>query len=253
MNCKYCGSSLSMEDRVCPYCGRTNEQAAQHIKDMDKYHGAFTTTQRNVYGVVWRYKAVSVRMILFTVLVLLIVGVTLVSDNLYSIQRRIRQSDARQREREYTALLDTYLEEENFQAFKAFTEAHSINSYSVDAFYSYSEVQWACSNYIRVYEGILEMAYPCDNSNIGNTMRSMLDALDGFYNALDSDITYRECTVAEEERNSKALAAMEQNVERLFVSYIGLTPEEATGLRSMTQTGRERVIFDRWEESNEAE
>lgn len=41
MKCKYCGGEISLEDVKCPYCGRENEEAVQHIKDMQYYQGEF--------------------------------------------------------------------------------------------------------------------------------------------------------------------------------------------------------------------
>ena len=37
MKCKYCGGNLTLEQAYCPHCGRPNEEAAQHVKDMEHY------------------------------------------------------------------------------------------------------------------------------------------------------------------------------------------------------------------------
>lgn len=35
MKCKYCGGNLTLEQAYCPHCGRPNEEAEQHVKDME--------------------------------------------------------------------------------------------------------------------------------------------------------------------------------------------------------------------------
>ena len=34
----------------CPYCGKENVQATQHVQDMERYHGEFESTKSHVYG-----------------------------------------------------------------------------------------------------------------------------------------------------------------------------------------------------------
>lgn len=48
MECKSCGSPLTLEQEYCPFCGTKNEAAARHIEDMRYYNRAFTQTQQKV-------------------------------------------------------------------------------------------------------------------------------------------------------------------------------------------------------------
>ena len=49
MKCKYCGGNLTLEQAYCPHCGRPNEEAAQHVKDMEHYKSNFEDTKSVTY------------------------------------------------------------------------------------------------------------------------------------------------------------------------------------------------------------
>lgn len=48
MECKNCGSKLTLDDEFCPYCGKRNEEAAKHIAYMKKYKTEFSKTKFKV-------------------------------------------------------------------------------------------------------------------------------------------------------------------------------------------------------------
>lgn len=48
MKCQYCGSNLGIEDVVCPYCGRENEQAAGHQAVIKEYRDEYEKTKEDV-------------------------------------------------------------------------------------------------------------------------------------------------------------------------------------------------------------
>ena len=45
MKCEYCGSNLTIEDAVCPYCGKANAQAGGHRALMKKYRDRYERTK----------------------------------------------------------------------------------------------------------------------------------------------------------------------------------------------------------------
>ena len=75
MKCKYCGVNLTLEQAYCPHCGRPNEEAAQHVKDMEHYKSNFEDTKSDVYEVAEKNTEIMSHMIIITVLVILCVGV----------------------------------------------------------------------------------------------------------------------------------------------------------------------------------
>ena len=48
MECKSCGSPLTLDQAYCPFCGAKNEVAARHIEDMKRYDSEFAQTKTTV-------------------------------------------------------------------------------------------------------------------------------------------------------------------------------------------------------------
>ena len=94
MKCKYCGGNLTLEQAYCPHCGRPNEEAAQHVKDMEHYKSNFEDTKSDVYEVAEKNTEIMSHMIIITVLVILCVVVFVVSARSWSIHRGLLQFDA---------------------------------------------------------------------------------------------------------------------------------------------------------------
>ena len=86
MKCKYCGGNLTLEQAYCPHCGRPNEEAAQHVKDMEHYKSNFEDTKSDVYEVAEKNTEIMSHMIIITVLVILCV---VVQDTLDSKEEKV--------------------------------------------------------------------------------------------------------------------------------------------------------------------
>ena len=100
MNCKYCGGTLSLEDHFCPHCGKPNEHAKQHAKDMEAYKSRFDTTQGEVYKVTRNYSEITAHAVIITVLVVLILVVLFVTRSAYAIKRNIHDLQSKRYEKE---------------------------------------------------------------------------------------------------------------------------------------------------------
>ena len=112
MKCKYCGGNLTLEQAYCPHCGRPNEEAAQHVKDMEHYKSNFEDTKSDVYEVAEKNTEIMSHMIIITVLVILCVVVFVVSARSWSIHRGLLQFDAGIRQSSYMKQMEQYLEDD---------------------------------------------------------------------------------------------------------------------------------------------
>ena len=79
MKCPYCGGEVALEDKNCPFCGRSNEQSAQHQRDMDRYQRRYASTERLVTGKAKTYgrvlpRVVILMLLLFATVVMIAVG-----------------------------------------------------------------------------------------------------------------------------------------------------------------------------------
>lgn len=247
MNCENCGGNLSLEDAACPHCGTINKHAQQHIRDMDRYEGAFQSTQKNVYAITRNYAGITVRAIVITVLLILTVifGVLAVSD--YEIKSGLARSKSYRNFKEYEKLLDGYMEEENFMAFSAFCEAIYMRGYD-SPYEKYLPVQRASGQYIYLYESIMR-AYTgvlegAEQDEIADYAETLGEQLNYFYESLDME-RYEYVEGADTEENRKALERMELNVRLLMQTYCGLTEEEAADLQSMSKAKRMVLLEER--------
>ena len=130
MKCKYCGGNLTLEQAYCPHCGRPNEEAAQHVKDMEHYKSNFEDTKSDVYEVAEKNTEIMSHMIIITVLVILCVVVFVVSARSWSIHRGLLQFDAGIRQSSYMKQMEQYLEDEDYIGLSAFCDRHYIRPYS---------------------------------------------------------------------------------------------------------------------------
>lgn len=157
MKCKYCGGNLTLEQAYCPHCGRPNEEAAQHVKDMEHYKSNFEDTKSDVYEVTEKNTEIMSHMIIITVLVILCVVVFVVSARSWSIHRGLLQFDAGIRQGSYMKQMEQYLEDEDYIGLSAFCDRHYIRPYSSNNSYEkYQLLMEASGAYRYFYESLMK-------------------------------------------------------------------------------------------------
>ena len=239
MKCKYCGGEISLEDVKCPYCGRENEEAVQHIKDMQYYQGEFEKAKHKVYHESGQAAAITVRVIVCALLVIFSILLLVLGGNAYSFIYSVQSKNADAHVAEYSKILDQYLEEENFQAFSRFIQEKGIRTYG-DVYGKYSKVRSLADTYNSVWNDILDLYNPPAYSEFDRLLDMFSDDLDYFYNALERE-TWNEGEDAE--IYLTAADRMEENVQLLIRTYLGLTDEQAQSLKSLSK-GRRAVLIE---------
>lgn len=151
MKCKYCGGNLTLEQAYCPHCGRPNEEAAQHVKDMEHYKSNFEDTKSDVYEVAEKNTEIMSHMIIITVLVILCVVVFVVSARSWSIHRGLLQFDAGIRQSSYMKQMEQYLEDEDYIGLSAFCDRHYIRPYSSNNNYEKYQLLMEASGAYRYF------------------------------------------------------------------------------------------------------
>ena len=68
MKCKYCGGKITLEDLNCPYCGKQNEIAYTHAKEMKEYKKDYSDIRKEVHSTNIKYSRYSTRLITIAVL-----------------------------------------------------------------------------------------------------------------------------------------------------------------------------------------
>jgi hypothetical protein len=241
MKCEFCGGDLSLEAEVCPHCGRLNKHAQQHIKDMKHYKGQFESTQQGVYSVTRKYTEITTRIIVIALLVVGIVGFLLAAAFSWDIKYNWRKADIKRNAKEYIAVLEEYMEAEEFAKLDAFCQEKYIDTYSCDAYDPYAAVIRTAGHYTDFYLTFMG----CVDKEFTGTAEWMCDQLNFFYNSLDPE-NYTYMSSADNPDAMKALEKMESDVELMLQVYLGLTPEEIASLKDMTEAQRTVLIEEKF-------
>lgn len=92
MKCEHCGSNLTLEDKVCPYCGMENKLAGKHISDMDKFEKDYTSVRDEVLSNSRRFNGFTARLTIIAILIALFAFLLAAIGHKYEI-RNMREED----------------------------------------------------------------------------------------------------------------------------------------------------------------
>lgn len=243
MNCKYCGGNLSLEDRFCPHCGKPNEHAQQHVKDMEAYKDRFDTTQGDVYKVTKNYSEITAHAVIITVLVVLCLVALFMTRSAYSIKRNVHDLQAKRYHKEYTAKMDQYLDEEDYLGFHAFCEARDIRVYT-EGYESYAVIMRAADHYAYIYENLFGMLEAEAETLKDGRIESLTTYCDNYAKARENMDSYP----IDEAYTEQVLLRMEEDVEAFLQAYLGLTKEEAEGFSKLSKAQRMVLLEQKYEE-----
>ena len=149
MKCPYCGGEIGLEDTSCPYCGRPNDQAVQHVLDMSRYRRRFAETESHVLGKAQNYSRIVPRVLVILVLVVACVVMAVVTENAYGMPGNSRRRAAEKDPAGTISVLESYLERDDYISFASTIEYNEIRVYS-DPFSDYSRLYW-CAWYYREF------------------------------------------------------------------------------------------------------
>ena len=246
MKCKYCGGNLTLEQAYCPHCGRPNEEAEQHVKDMEHYKSNFEDTKSDVYEVAEKNTEIMSHTVIITVQVILCVIVFVVATHSWSIHRGLMQFDSKIRYNSYVKQMEQYLEDEDYIRFSAFCDRHYIRAYGSDNRYEdYRLLIEASGDYRYIYETLMKAVTTSSDSS--DRLSGLYESISEYYERLEkilhpADSEYMEKQYQElPEEQKEAILRMETNVEMLLQTYFGMTPEEAENFGAMSNA--KKIVF----------
>ncbi len=245
MKCRYCGGNLSLEAEVCPYCGKVNEHAQQHVRDMKRYRSAFERTRRDVQDSAHRFSGITVRVAIACVMFVAIIVLFIAGARAYEFRRMWYEGQANKRAAEYMEQMDTYLEQEDFLSFTNFCTEKYIYTYDTE-FEKYSQLEQLSRNYMYVYEQMMGVLCPPQYLEKEEILERLTESLEYFYDTLDPE-RYSYYKGYDSEQNQKAIAAMEYHVQLMLRSFCNLTQEEAAGFQNLSAARRGVLLEEAWD------
>ncbi len=251
MKCKNCGAELNLEDPYCRYCGAPNEFAQQHIRDMQHYQGDFEETKADVYRKNNSSAGIAVRIIITAVLCLAIIITWMLGGSSYSVYRWKQRSTANKNYQTFSAQMDAYLEQGDYEAFDAFCKHYGIYGYWDSKYESYSNLISAANHYSYIVETIREIVTPDSYGSRYNEYKSLSDLLTSFYkyDFPDTRDSYEELS----DTDKKYIYDMQENISALLIADLGLSQEEAEQLKDLSESQRARLIEGKYHEESETE
>ena len=240
MKCPFCGAPLELDDNFCSHCGKLNEQAKQHVDDMNRFKTEFSEAKAQVYQTTKRYTAVTVRVAMIALLVILNVVIAIIGTRYYSFKRMLGEADCKRNFETYSVILDDYLEEGNFHAFYNFMTTKNVPTYDT-AYEQYNQLENLASQYTYIYEYIMKAYLSEDITQRESLCKYTADSLEYFYENLDWE-RYSYYENYDREENVKAIADLKEKVEMLLVTYGGISPEDAAAFETYTSAKRAMLL-----------
>lgn len=245
MKCKYCGGNLDLEHKFCPHCGRPNELAQQHIRDMEKYRGEFDRTQQDVYRHASRWSGIAARAIILAVIVVMFFIMAFVTQNAWSIKSEHMTKSANRHYAEYSAQLDKYLENMDYRGFSSFLDYHQIDTYD-PTYNKYYGLEWPADSYGSILKNIMNIVMPTSYGAYERQYEYLSEDLDRFYQYTAPSF-YGDYHPVDEKFVKPHWDRMEQTINDVLITYLGFSKEEAWELRNLSKPKRALLLEEKIE------
>ena len=247
MKCKYCGGEVGLEEAVCPYCGKPNEQAVHHHREMARFRRRYAETEAAVVGKAEKYARIVPRTLLILLLLIVTVVASAVSENTYGFPEENRRRKAERNPEPIMETLDTCLENRDYIAFSSWLTYHGIRCYN-GPFEAYYDLQWT-AEYYKDFVLATERVFlhgEQGNWETQDTSRELLRLCQNLESFLETE--ERALRTAETEGHREALENMRSEVTEIMQVFFGLDGAEFEHFLTLSETRKtaylEEVLLD---------
>lgn len=240
MKCPNCGNNLNIEQKFCPYCGTKNEQAANHIQEMDKYDREFKDTQSQVMDNSRHFKSFTIKCTVIAILACIII-LAIWGAQEYVFYHMLRDSRINSHKKEFTEKLLQLEEEREYLQIRNFIQDNDL--LSSDSFREYTCVYSATMAYHTFVYYLHEIQKPDERSSYisdNECIDRISDAMDRIQKASVDD-SYRQKYGMLSEPHMSMINDMKLEIQGITQAYFNLTDEETAGLWEMT--GARRTVM----------
>ena len=225
MKCKYCGGEVGLEESVCPYCGKPNDQAVRHHREMASFRRRYAETEAAVVGKADHYARIVPRLLIILLLLITAVVTYAISENTYGYPEALRRSRAERNPQPIMETLDKCLEDRDYIAFSSWLTYHSIRCYN-GPFEGYEDLQWT-AEYYKDFVLAAECVFlhgeldEWEKENTGYELRRLCQNLERFLETEE-----RALRNVEKEEHREALENMSSDVMEMMRVFFGLDGEK---------------------------
>ena len=237
MKCQNCGANLNLEDRFCSYCGEPNPFAVRHQEQMERYEKDYRETRKAVLEQSSRFNRRTVNITVIAVLTALIALCGLLyarADDIrwWKMERAVAsQAEVHRQE------LDRLMEARDYPALNSYCRRNRID-YS-DALREYDAVSDMTYRYMSFYDELMTLqGKRADSGAFQYISESELTeriavSIYSVYEAMEPRVYNAEAFQGE---RMAYMEDLRDHMEIMVSGYFGISPEEAAGMRDMTQT-----------------
>ena len=234
IKCRYCGGEVGLEENFCPYCGRPNEQAQGHHRDMASFRRRYAETEAAVVDRAEHYSRVIPRVILVLVLLFAAVAMWIVAAGAWRYPESMRSRAALRDPEAVKATLDGYLEQGDYLSFASYMEFNDIQTYDTP-FAEYSDVRW-CATYYQTFVIDMERILlqrdreSWERYSASSDIRFLCSALDSF-----TETYARAMEDAPSEFHRACMEDMNANILAMLRVYFNVSEEEAADFLALSE------------------
>ncbi len=240
MKCPSCGSNLKIDDERCSFCGAVNTHAQKHRNQMKYFTREFNKTKADVLKESRHINRWAVKGMVIAILVALNFLFLFMAGNSYEIEEFLINRRVNANYSEYKATLDEYEADRNFFAFDAYYNKHKL--YFSDRLDEFSAVENICSNYVMIYEYLMEIATGKEKEYSTNESK-----LDYISDQLDFIYHYaKPQKYSNEEQyqpvHQECMDDMVEQIEALIQTYFNISEEDMATFPEMSKARRQILM-----------
>ncbi|MBR5360513.1 MAG: zinc ribbon domain-containing protein [Lachnospiraceae bacterium] len=245
MKCEHCGNNLSIEDVVCPYCGKKNKFAEKHIKDMDKYEEDYESVKKEVLSNSRRFNGFTARLTIIAVLIALIASVFVAYGRRYDIKNSREQRIILSHLDKHRAAIEQLMEERDYQGLYYYFQTNNL-SYSgpLDEYHLAYE---ASEKYVSLMDYIFYLHQP-------DSYYTTDEAVERIANIIDRLTEEREPRSDYDRKkyytNDDVVAYMNDVAdysELIIRGYFGFSEEDMKTFKGLNKARKQLMLEEAWE------
>lgn len=244
MKCEHCGNNLSLEDKVCPYCGKENKFARQHIDDMDKFKEDYASVKKEVLTNSRRFNGVTARITIIAILLVLIAAVTAGMAKSYDIREKREERRVLRHLDEYRAGLDRLIEARDYLGVHYYFMENRI---SFSRYLDEYEIAYMTSSQ---YKSLLDSIYYLhgEDSYVDDeeAMEDIAYSMEKLYEYREPQSEYDKNRYYTNDDVSAYVVDLVDHSHILIKGYFGFSDEDAEKFKSLSRARKQLMLEEGW-------
>lgn len=242
MKCKYCGSNLTIDDEICPFCGKPNPFAVKHRSQMRFFRNEFNQTKEDVVEKSNRFNSWTVRITIIAVLLALDLLLIVLMSNSWEIHRLRCKSDINRNLLTYSKTMAEYEQNEDFIGLSTFYETKYLSS--SEHFDEYRQVNMVCTQYKYFYQYLMECTTMEEDAyfSMENRIEYMVEQLSYIYKySKQEEYSDQKCFTPQ---HVACMNAVVKQCNLLLKTYCNVSDEDLERFPNISNA-RKQIIVER--------